>query len=427
MKTILALLCLATPLFAATDWPQFRGPNASGTAADADPPVEWSASKNLEWKTPLPGPGTSSPIVVGGKVFVTCYTGYGDGSNGKMGDLTRHLLCADLGSGNILWNKSQPAAQPEDEYSGFLREHGYASNTPVSDGKRVYAFFSKSGVFAYDLKGKQLWHAEVGTLSNNRRWGSGASLMLAEDRLIVNAADEGRKIVALDVATGKELWSSPASSLELAFGTPILINSNGREDLVLGVAEELWGLNPATGKLRWLAATGIPGNVSPTVVQGDGLAFVFGGYPRRATVAVRPGGKGDVTDSNVVWQIAKTTYVPTPVHHAGHLYFIDDQGFAYCIKAKTGEIVYEERVSGNDGAGRRGGKPFYASAVLAGDRYYAVSRKGGTFVVAAKPKYEVISHNVIADDDSQFNATPALVGKRILLRSDSTLYSFTRP
>ena len=224
MKTILALLCLATPLFAATDWPQFRGPNASGTAADADPPVEWSASKNLEWKTPLPGPGTSSPIVVGGKVFVTCYTGYGDGSNGKMGDLKRHLLCADLGSGNILWNKSQPAAQPEDEYSGFLREHGYASNTPVSDGKRVYAFFSKSGVFAYDLKGKQLWHAEVGTLSNNRRWGSGASLMLAEDRLIVNAADEGRKIVALDVATGKELWSSPASSLELAFGTPILIN-----------------------------------------------------------------------------------------------------------------------------------------------------------------------------------------------------------
>lgn len=424
MKTVLASLLFAVTL-QASEWPQFRGPNAAGKSPSANPPIEWTESKNLEWKTALPGPGTSSPIVTGNRVFVTCYSGYGDGSNGRMEDLKRHLVCSDLGSGKIHWTRTVPAVLPEDDYSGFLREHGYASNTPVTDGKNVYAFFSKSGVYAYDLSGKELWHTDVGRLSNNRRWGSGASLMLHGDHLIVNAADEDRKIVALDTKTGKEVWSSPASSLELAFGTPILVTDGDREDLVLAVAEEMWGMNPANGKLRWLAETGIPGNVSPTVVHGEGMVFAFGGYPRRSMVAVRTGGKGDVTDTHIAWENTKTTYVPTPVFHAGHLYFVNDQGFAFCVEAKSGEIIYEERV-GNDSGGRRGGRPFYASAVLAGDRWYAVSRKGGTFVLAAKPEFKVLSHNVIADDSGQFNATPALVGNRIILRSDSALYSFAR-
>lgn len=425
MKAVAASLILTLSLQAA-DWSQFRGPNAAGIAADAQPPTEWSATKNREWKTALPGPGTSSPIVAGERVFVTCYSGYGDSSNGGMNDLKRHLVCADLKSGKILWTQTEPAQLPEDDYSGFLTEHGYASNTPVTDGENVYAFFSKSGVFAFDRNGRKLWHADVGRMSNNRRWGSGASLMLHGDHVIVNAADEGRKIVALDRHTGKEVWSSPGSSLELAFGTPVLVKDGGREDLVIAVAEELWGMNPANGKLRWLAETGIPGNVSPSVVQGDGMVFAFGGYPRRSTVAVRTGGKGDVSDSHIAWRSPKTTYVPTPVYRGGHLYFVNDEGFAYCIAAKTGDIVYEERVSGAGGAGRRGSKPFYASAVAAGDLYYAVSRRGGTFVIATKPKFQQLAHNVIADDESQFNATPALVGNRIILRSDAALHSFVR-
>jgi outer membrane protein assembly factor BamB len=410
----------------AADWPQFRGPNGAGVAAaDANPPIEWTSTRNLAWRARLPGPGTSSPIVTGGRVFVTCYSGHGDGSNGAMRDLQRHLVCADLESGKILWTQNVPAAQPEDQYDGFLTEHGYASNTPVTDGERVYAFFSKSGVHAFDLEGEKLWQVEVGRMSNNRRWGSGASLMLHGEHVIVNAADEGRKIVALDRQTGKEVWSSPASALELAFGTPILVTDGGREDLVIGVAEELWGINPANGKLRWLAETGIPGNVSPTVVQGDGRIYVFGGFPRRASVAVRTGGKGDVSGSHVAWRISKTTYVPTPVYHDGHLYFVNDQGFALCVNAGNGDVVYEERV-GAGSEGRRGGRPFYASAVLAGDRYYAISRKGGAYVIAAKPHFKVLAHNVIADDDSQFNATPAVFGGSILLRSDKALYRFSR-
>jgi outer membrane protein assembly factor BamB len=419
------LLLLASALSLAADWPQFRGPRGAGTAIDADPPLEWSLSRNLTWKTPLPGPGTSSPIITGRHVFVTCYSGYGDGSGGSMDQLQRHLVCADFETGSILWTRTVPAAQPEDEYRGYLTEHGYASNTPVTDGERVYAFFSKSGVHAFTLTGEKLWEAEVGRLSNNRRWGSGASLMLHGENLIVNASDEGRKILALDRKTGREVWSSPASSLELAFGTPILVTHDGREDLVLGVAEELWGLNPANGKLRWMAETGIPGNVSPSVVEGEGMVHVFGGFPRRAAVAVRTGGKGDISSSHVAWRIAKTTYVPTPVHHEGHLYFVNDQGFAFCINAATGEVVHEERV-GNDAGGRRGGRPFYASAVLAGDRYYAVSRKGGTFVIAADPRFRVLAHNVIEGDESHFNATPAIIRRSILLRSDAALYRFTR-
>jgi outer membrane protein assembly factor BamB len=219
VSAYLSLIALSAGIQAA-DWRQFRGPNASGIAANARPPIEWSATNNRRWQVRLPGPGTSSPIVVGSQVFVTCYTGYGDGSNGEMADLQRHLLAIDRNSGRILWQKSVASNGSEDAYSGYLREHGYASHTPTSDGENVYAFFGKSGVHAYTTDGGKLWERQVGQRSNNRRWGSAASLMLHRGKLIVNAADESRAILALDRKTGKELWRAPGDSLELGFGTP---------------------------------------------------------------------------------------------------------------------------------------------------------------------------------------------------------------
>ena len=402
------------------EWPQFRGPNGSGiAAADAHPATTWSATQNMKWKVALPGPGSSSPIIAGERVFITCYSGYGDGSSGADPEkLQRHLICLQRNSGKVLWDKSVPAELPEDEYSGNLREHGYASNTPVTDGERVYAFFGKTGVLAFDFDGRQLWKVNVGKQSSNRRWGSAASPILCQNTVIVNAAEEGRSVLALDKLTGKEVWKTEVNSLELSFVTPVLVEcAGGRSDLALAVPGEMWGLNPDTGKLRWFAQTGITGNVSPSLVAADGIVYATGGYPRQGTIAVRAGGKGDVTQTNVLWSSQSASYVPSPVVCQGHLYIISDQGSAICLEARTGKLVYKERLPGVTG-----GKPFYASVVLAGGHLYATSRRNGTFVVQAAPTFTLLAQNRLADDDTDFNGTPAITGKQLFLRSNRYLY-----
>jgi outer membrane protein assembly factor BamB len=421
VPTLVLFLAIAAglPAFAA-DWRQFRGPNGSGIAAvDDKPATTWSETSNLKWKVALPGPGSSSPIVSGERVFITCYSGYGDGSSGdSIEKLQRHLLCVDRAVGKIIWDKSIPAELPEDPYSGNLREHGYASNTPVTDGERVFAFFGKTGVLAFDFDGQQLWKVNVGRQSSNRRWGSGASPILCQDMVIVNAVEEGRSVLALNKLTGKEVWKTAVDSLELSFVTPVIAEcAGGRIDLALAVPGELWGLNPDTGKLRWFAETGITGNVSPSVVAADGVVYATGGYPRQGTIAVRAGGKGDVTQTNVLWSSQNASYVPSPVVHRGHLFVVSDQGFATCLEAKTGKLIYKEHLPGLSG-----GKPFYASAVLANERLYAVSRRAGTFVLSATPQFSVVAQNKLAGDDSDFNGTPAVVGHQLFLRSNRFLY-----
>jgi hypothetical protein len=421
---VLALFLAATTGVAASaaDWAQFRGPNGSGIAgADAKPATSWSATSHLKWKTALPGPGSSSPIVSGERAFITCYSGYGDGSGGDSPEkLQRHLVCVARQTGKVLWDKSVPAELPEDSYSGNLREHGYASNTPVTDGERVYAFFGKTGMLAFDFEGQQLWKVNVGKQSSNRRWGSGASPILCQNRVIINAAEEGRAVLALDKLTGKEVWKAKVAgtALELSFVTPALVDcAGGRIDLALAVPGELWGLNPETGKLRWFAQTDISGNVSPSVVAADGVVYATGGYPRQGTIAVRAGGKGDVTQTNVLWSSQSASYVPSPAVHHGHLYFVSDQGVATCMEAKTGKLIYKERLPGVSGA-----KPFYASVVLASEHLYAVSRRAGTFVLPAAPQFALVAQNQLAGDDSDFNGTPAIVGQQLFLRSNRFLY-----
>lgn len=411
---------------AAANWPRFRGTDGDGKAKDATVPLTWSDSENLGWKTALPGPGSSSPIVWGDKVFVTCWSGYGDGRGSQdISQLHRHLVCLSLADGNILWNKKVPAAQPEDPYVGFISEHGYASNTPATDGERVYVFFGKSGALAFDFAGNQLWQTDLGRMSSNRRWGSGASVMLHKDLVIVNAADEGRAIVALDRKTGSQIWKAAADGLELTYSTPVAVQREGGiTDLVLGVPFELWALNPDTGKLRWYAVHDLPGNVSPGVIVGPEALYVTGGFPRQGTAAFKiAGGKGDVTAANKLWETNDSSYVPTPVFHEGRLFVINDQGFALCLDAKTGEAIFRERALEGGGGGRRGGgKPFYASPILVNGRLYCVSRKNGTFVIAAEPQFKQLARNGFASDNSQFNGTPAVVGNRMILRSDKAMY-----
>jgi outer membrane protein assembly factor BamB len=384
------------------DWPQFRGPTANGVVATALP-TRWSQTENLAWKVELPGKGTSTPLVVAGKIYLTCYTG-----NAADASLKRSLVCLDRQDGKLHWQKEVQSKFPE---QATIREgHGYASNTSASDGERLYVFFGKSGVFAFDLDGKQLWQADVGEKLNG--WGSAASLVLHGDLVIVNASVESESLVALDRKTGKEVWRT--RGIKESWSTPIVVSlAGGKPELVVPMFGKILGLDPATGETLWTCATDIGWYMVPCLVAHDGIIYCIGGRSGGA-LAVKAGGRGDVTATHRIWTGKKGSNVSSPVYHQGHLYWVNDaQGIAYCAEAATGKLLYEERLPRAEG--------FYAAALLAGGNLYYVDRAGRTHVVAAKPKYEHLGVNDLSDR-SMFNASPAVMGNRLLLRSDRHLY-----
>lgn len=409
-------------------WQRFRGPNGSGYLAVADdvqpPPATWSEDKNLRWKTPLPGPGSSSPVLTADRVFVTCYSGYGVDAKdpGDQKDLVRHLLCIDRNSGNILWQEDIPAVQPELRYGGNgLPIHGYATSTPVTDGKRVFAFFGKSGVHAYDLEGNRLWQKSVGTELNQMGWGSCSSPLLYNDLLIVNAAEESSSLIAFDKETGEEVWRATSPRLPMAFTTPVLVPvSEQRTDLVMPVLGEVWGLNPADGKLVWYCESPIGGNVSPVPIV-DGLrVYCFGGFQDEGSLCVKAGGHGDVTQTHVVWTSTETSYISTPLLVDQTLYWFGDDRIYYSMDAETGELIEKQRLPT---ASFGSGKVTYASPVRVDDQLYIQTRDNGVVIVRAQPELEVVAHNRFAQDDSFSNATPALADSEIYLRSNRFLYA----
>ncbi|MBM4035045.1 MAG: serine/threonine protein kinase [Planctomycetes bacterium] len=400
---------------AASDWPQFRGPGGLGVSDAKGLPVTWSADKNVLWKVELPGAGASSPIVGGDRIFVTCYSGYGVPGEppGDMGQLKRHLVCLNLASGKIVWDRVVPAKQREERYEQHMTQHGYASSTPAADGERVYAFFGKSGVFAFGHDGKQLWEADVG--AGTSQW-CGSSLVLHKGLVIANAGVESGSLVALDRRTGREVWR--AGGIRYSYNTPILVAlPAGKTELVVQVGGggepgrgKLLGFDPDKGDLLWNCA-GDDGYICPSAVAHDGVVYAV---PRQTVMAVRAGGRGDVTDSHRLWTGRKGTNVPSPVVHDGHLYWAQESaGVAYCAEAKTGRMVYEQRLSA---AGE-----IYASPLLADGKLYYLTRKGRTFVLAAKPAFEQLAVNEL-DDGSTFNASPAVAGGRLLLRSNRFIY-----
>jgi outer membrane protein assembly factor BamB len=425
LRSILtALVLLAVIQFSsyAEDWRGFRGNDGSGISRERVPtPTRWSGTQNVRWSIELPGAGSSSPIVVGEKVLVTCYSGYGNptGKATEISGLKRHLVCVDRQTGKVQWQSTVKSAQQEDLYQGFLTEHGYASSTPVSDGEMIVSFFGKAGVIAHDMQGKQLWKTDVGQQSGSRLWGSGGSPILVGNVVVVNASDESLSIRGLDKTNGKELWKAEAQGLENTFSTPLLVSVDGHDELVVSVPGEVWSLAPATGKLLWYASTATDGNVSPSPVLQGNMIFVMGGR-RGSTTAIRMGGTDDVTESHLAWSSEASSYVPSPIVHEGHLYWVSDRGIAHCLKADSGEIVYQERLASNSGFG--GGRGFYASVVLADNKLYAVSRSAGVFVLAASPQFKQLGQNRLENDNSQFHGSPAISRGQIFLRSNTRLY-----
>nr|WP_309694696.1 PQQ-binding-like beta-propeller repeat protein [Armatimonas sp.] len=395
------------------DWPQFRGPGGQGISPGKGLPPTWSSQENLLWKTPLPGAGSSSPIVVGSRVFLTCYSGYNVAGNraGAMEQLALHLLCLSRKSGAILWNKKLTPTLPEQV--SVRDNHGYASSTPASDGERVYAFFGKSGVVAFDLEGRQLWRTGVG--SGRSDFGTGASPILYSDSVIVNASVESESLVALDKKTGKEKWRT--LGIREAYNTPILVTVGGRSELVVAMMGKVLGLDPATGRQLWSCTNEIAWYIVPSVVAHQGTLWSLGGRSGITAVALRAGGSGDVTRSHRLWTSRKGCNVSSPIVHEGYLYWMNDNEIAFCAEAKSGNLVYEERVERAD--------MVWASPVLAEGKLYYLSRRGDTLVLPARPRFERPAVNSLRDG-SVFNASPAVAGGQLFIRSDLFAYGVGR-
>ncbi len=397
----------------AADWPQFRGPDGSGVTHDArGVPTEWSPTDNIVWKTPMPGYGASSPIVLGDRAYLTCYSGYGlnEDEPGDETALKRHLLCVDLANGQVVWQHTFKPTEPIHEYQGFQALHGYASSTLATDGESLFYFFGSSGAGAVSLAGKPLWQTSVGTKTHN--WGSGTSPVLAGDLVILNASVESGALVGLDKRTGQQVWR--AEGIDDSWNTPVLVEVPGASaELVVSIKNRLRAFDPATGEELWTCDS-FKDYVCPSPIAHDGIVYAIGAR-KGSALAVAAGGRGDVTETRRKWLINKGSNVSSPIYHQGYLYWVhEQQGTAFCADAKTGEVVYKKRIKPRPGR-------IYASPVIADGKIYIVSREKGTYVLAARPEFELLAHNGPLDE-SIFNGSPAIAGNRLLIRSNQCLY-----
>lgn len=411
-KLVFVLVIVLGPLAVTTanDWPGFRGPTGQGNSTSKGLPTEWSGTENLAWKAELPGPGTSSPVVFGKKVFLTCYSGFNvPGEEGEMKDLMLHLVCLDRATGKKLWTTDVKPKLPELEQ--FRRDqHGYASGTPAVDAERVYVFWGKTGAMAFDHAGKQLWERDLG--DRIHEWGSCGSPVLFQNLVIVNASVESDSMVALDKKTGKEVWR--VDDLKESWNTPILVKVGNKTELVVAEMGKVLGYDPATGDELWTCDTDIPWYMVPSLVADKGIVYCVGGRSPGGSLAVKAGGRGDVTGSHRLWTSNKGSNVTSPLYHDGHLYWMhESQEIAFCLKADTGKVVYEERVSRRD--------QMYPSPVLADGKIYYINRTGTTFIVPARPEFEVLATNSLGER-SEFMSSPAISGKNLLIRSNKFLY-----
>lgn len=412
-----------------SNWPQWRGPNSSGISNEVSLPTEWSEAKNIRWKTGIPGRGHSSPIVWGARVFLTSsiegpvVPGAEAVRHIRKGQEYRHpdsvgadhsytmkLLCLELETGKILWEKT---VYEGTVYDNRHRKNTYASATPATDGKYIYLSFEAEGLYCYDFDGKRIWKTSLGKIAKGGM-GPGTSPVLFENLVILQCDQEygeGSFIAAVDKQSGKEVWRVSRSHRR-SWATPLLVKTGGRTELVASGTESIVAYDPATGKELW-RAPGVVSNPIPSPVTGQDLVFFSAGSETKRAIAIRLGGNGDLTNTaNIVWSYDKgTAYVPSPILYGDYLYLLTDAGAITCLEAKTGAVIYQARMPV---AAR-----FTASPVAFEGKILIVSEDGDAFVLRAGPKPEVLNANSL---DEPVYASPAISNGKILLRGANNLY-----
>ena len=405
-------------------WPQWRGPLATGEGPHANPPLDWNESKNVRWKIPLPYQGHSSPIIWGERIFLTGTIAEGDplpvpeqpsGAHNNV-DPKRTLrftvVCIDFKDGGLLWEKTVRNTQP---HQSTHESSNWASASPVTDGKRVFAFFGSNGLYALDFNGTLLWEKDLGDMQVKHGHGEGASPTLFENTLVVNWDHEGDSfIVALDKRTGKERWRKPRDE-PTSWTSPIIAQVDGKPQVIVSGTTAVRGYDLETGEVVWHCG-GLSNNVVSSPVFTDGILYAGSSYEIQSMLALQlEGAKGDLKKStHVLWtRQHRTPYVPSPLFYKKHLYFLRHyQAILTRVVGKTGEEP-------NGPIRLPGILNLYASPVAADGRIYFTDQQGVTLVISWDKAPEIISLNRL---DDSFNASAALVGDSIILRGEKFLY-----
>lgn len=435
---VLFAAMLSSPCAGAADWPQWRGPLASGASPDADPPVVWHEgsegvlSTNIRWKAEIPGSGASSPVVCGGRVYVTSAVDTGRAGDGEapaeqqgLAGWQRRMLrnpstlhafavfAVDRETGVIVWRTD---VREEVPHEGMHTDGTWASASPICDGDRVYAFFGSRGLYALDLAGAVLWSRDFGRMKVRNRFGEGASPCLYGDTLIVNWDHEGGSFVeAVKAATGATVWRRERDEFT-AWSTPVVVESGGRTQVLVSATQRIRSYDLADGSPLWECG-GLTTNVVPSPVCSDEMAFFASGFRGSSLVAVRfRGAAGDITGDSafVPWTFRRNTpYVPSPLLSGGRLYFLRvNDAKLTCLEAADGSVCYEAEDLGDIGR-------IYASPVAAGGRIYVAGRDGATAVVKEGARFRILAVNRLGDS---FSASPAAAGRELYMRGARRLY-----
>ena len=399
LPTLLLLLGASLPV-RAQDWPQFRGPEGQGHSSVAKLPLKWSdTSKNITWKTPIDGLGWSSPAIADGKIWLTTATDSGR---------SLRAVCLDAKSGRQVVNVEvirRPAA------GRIHRKNSHASPTPILDGDRVYVHFGTYGTACLTTAGKRVWRQE---LRYSHVHGPGGSPALHEDLLIINC-DGGNVqfVTALDRRNGRLRWKTPrlkaSYQKKFAFSTPLVIDVNGRKQVVSPGANRVASYDPANGRLIWHVTYEGGYSVIPRPVFGHGLVFIGTGFDRPTLIAVRVDGRGDVTDSHVAWRLTRNApHSPSPLLVGDEIYIVSDRGVATCLDARTGKEHWQERLGGN----------FSASPLYAAGRIYFQDEDGATTIIKPGKTFDVLAKNEVT---GRTFASLAPIEGALFLRTDKHL------
>lgn len=404
-------------------WPQWRGPFATGVSRRADPPLEWSETKNIRWKIEIPGRGSASPVVWGDRLFVVSAVPVGvtgaASHEPRVGieprDVHRFILLAiDRRTGRVVWERTAREERPREP---SMKDGTWASSSAITDGRRVFAFFESSGLYAYDMEGTLLWQKSLGEKKMFADVGeSGSTPVLYGDRLVIAWDHQGSSfVVALDARTGDEIWRAGRQEVD-AWATPLVVEHEGRAQVVTAAEKRVRSYDLETGKLVWESA-GLTMNPIPSPVAEDGMVFATAGFRGSDLKAIRlADAKGDITGSKAIaWTLDRDTpYVPSPLLYDGVLYLLkSNSGILSAFNAKTGQPHYQvQRLAGLS--------EVYSSPVGARGRVYITSRDGTTLVIRHGAKYEVLATNRL---DDGFDASAALVDGNIYLRGYQYLYN----
>jgi len=425
---LISIFILTTTLLAqAPDtsryWAQWRGPHASGVSSTADPPLEWSETRNVRWKVQIPGRGFASPVVWGDRVFVVSALpvgATGDVQHAPRGAVTPRgvhrfmVLAIDRKTGKTIWER---VAREQEPHEGSHVDNGsWASSSPITDGERVYAYFESFGLYAYDMNGTKVWEKDLGDKRMRNQFGEGSTPVLYRDRLFIVWDHQGQSfIVALDARTGDEVWRANREEID-TWATPLVVEHGGRAQVIAPAMRKVRSYDVENGQVVW-ESPGLTMNPIPSPVSEDGMVYLMSGFQGNRLRAIRlADAKGDLSASKAeVWTLDRDTpYVPSPLLYDGILYFLKtNSGILSAFDAKSGTPHYQlQRLDGVPNV--------FASPVGAKGRVYFPGREGVTLVIKHGPAFEVLARNKL---DDGFDASPALVDNEIFLRGYQYLYS----